>query len=150
MTLANKLPLRAMVHWLLASIAAVLLLTSSARAEMNWLMGGNWVQLEKPCSVRHADGREENVGMEFMEGMAILHLPPGFDLNIPASKVPARYQERGDTIWVRLQFANGETSNLILQRADGDRMRDSVGYLYRRCIVSIRRAPQEGAVEKRA
>ncbi|WP_147041289.1 hypothetical protein, partial [Skermanella aerolata] len=134
MTLANKLPLRAMVHWLLASIAAVLLLTSSARAEMNWLMGGNWVQLEKPCSVRHADGREENVGMEFMEGMAILHLPPGFDLNIPASKVPARYQERGDTIWVRLQFANGETSNLILQRADGDRMRDSVGYLYRRCI----------------
>jgi hypothetical protein len=134
MTLANKLPLRAMTQWLLASSAAVLLLTSSARAEMNWLMGGNWVQLEKPCSVRHADGREENVGMEFMEGMAILHLPPGFDLNIPASKVPARYQERGDTIWVRLQFANGETSDLILQRADGDRMRDSVGYLYRRCI----------------
>jgi hypothetical protein len=133
MTLANKLPLRAMTHWLLASIAAVLLLTSSARAEANWLMGGNWVQLEKPCSVRHADGREENVGMEFMEDMAILHLPPGFDLNIPASKVPARYQERGDTIWVRLQFANGETSDLILQRADGDRMRDSVGYLYRRC-----------------
>jgi hypothetical protein len=97
-------------------------------------MGGNWVQLEKPCSVRHADGREGNVGMEFMEGMAILHLPPGFDLNIPASKVPARYQERGDTIWVRLQFANGETSDLILQRADGDQMRDSVGYLYRRCI----------------
>jgi hypothetical protein len=133
MTLANKLPLRAMAQWLLASIAAVLLLTSSARAEANWLMGGNWVQLEKPCSVRHADGREENVGMEFMEGMAILHLPPGFDLNIPASKVPARYQERGDTIWVRLQFANGETSDLILQHADGDRMRDSVGYLYRRC-----------------
>ena len=134
MTLANKLPLRAMMQWLPASIAAVLLLTSSAQAdEMNWLMGGNWVQLEKPCSVRHADGREENVGMEFMEGMAILHLPPGFDLNIPASKVPARYQERGDTIWVRLQFANGETSDLILQRADGDRMRDSVGYLYRRC-----------------
>jgi hypothetical protein len=134
MTLTSKLPLRAMTQWLLASIAAVLLLTSSVRAEMNWLIGGNWVQLEKPCSVRHADGREENVGMEFMESMAILHLPPGFDLNIPASKVPARYQERGDTIWVRLQFANGETSDLILQRADGDRMRDSVGYLYRRCI----------------
>jgi hypothetical protein len=135
MTLANKLPLRAMTQWLPASIAAVLLLTSSAKAdEMNWLMGGNWVQLEKPCSVRHADGREENVGMEFMESMAILHLPPGFDLNVPASKVPARYQERGDAIWVRLQFANGETSDLILQRADGDQMRDSVGYLYRRCI----------------
>jgi hypothetical protein len=134
MTLANKLPLCAMMQWLPASIAAVLLLTSSAKAdEMNWLMGGNWVQLEKPCSVRHADGREENVGMEFMEGMAILHLPPGFNLNIPASKVPARYQERGDAIWVRLQFASGETSDLILQRADGDRMRDSVGYLYRRC-----------------
>jgi hypothetical protein len=133
MTLTSKLPLRAMTQWLLASVAAVLLLTSSAKAELNWLMGGNWVQLEKPCTVRHADGREENVGMEFMDGMAILHLPPGFDLNIPASKVPARYQERGDTIWVRLQFANGETSDLILQRADGDRMRDSVGYLYRRC-----------------
>jgi hypothetical protein len=65
--------------------------------------------------------------------MAILHLPPGFDLNVPASKVPARYQERGDVIWVRLKFANGETSDLILQRADGDQMRDSVGYLYRRC-----------------
>jgi hypothetical protein len=135
MILTDKLPLRAIVSWLLASVAAVLLLTSSAQAdEMNWLMGGNWVKLEKPCSVRHADGREENVGMEFMESMAILHLPPGFNLNIPASKVPARYQERGDTIWVRLQFANGETSDLILQRADGDQMRDSVGYLYRRCI----------------
>jgi len=131
----DKLPLRAVASGLLTSVAAVLLLTSSAKAdEMNWLMGGNWVQLEKPCSVRHADGREENVGMEFLEGMAILHLPPGFDLNIPASKVPARYQERGDTIWVRLQFANGETSDLILQRADGDRMRDGVSYLYRRCI----------------
>jgi hypothetical protein len=39
MTLANKLPLRAMMQWLPASIAAVLLLTSSAQAdEMNWLM----------------------------------------------------------------------------------------------------------------
>ena len=134
MTLTDKLPLRVVTRGLLASVAAVLLLTLSARAELNWLMGGNWVQLEKPCSVRHADGREENVGMEFMEGMAILHLPPGFDLNIPASKVPARYQERGDAIWVRMQFANGEFSDLILQRVDGDRMRDSVGYLYRRCI----------------
>ena len=134
MTLTNKLPLRAMSQWLLTSIAAVLLLTSSARAELNWLMGGNWVELEKPCSVRHADGREENVGMEFLEGMAILYLPHGFNLNLPASKVPARYEERGDAIWVRLQFANGETSDLILQRVDGDRIRDSVGYLYRRCI----------------
>jgi len=83
--------------------------------------------------VRHADGREKNVGMEFMEGMAILHLPPGFDLNIPTSRVPARYQERGDAIWVRMQFANDEFSDLILQRVDGDRMRDSVGHLYRRC-----------------
>jgi hypothetical protein len=134
MTLTDKFPLRVVTRGLLASVAAVLLLTLSARAELNWLMGGNWVQLEKPCSVRHADGREENVGMEFMEGMAVLHLPPGFDLNIPASKVPARYQERGDAIWVRMQFANGEFSDLILHRVDGDRMRDSVGYLYRRCI----------------
>lgn len=134
MTLINKLPLRAMTQWLLTSVAAVLLLTSSARAEMNWLIGSNWVQLEKPYTVRHADAREENVGMEFMEGMAILHLPPGFDLNIPTPTVPARYQERVNAIWVRLQFANGETGDLILQRADGDRMRDSVGYLYRRCI----------------
>lgn len=133
MTLTDKLPLRATVPWLLASVAVVLLLTSSARAELNWLMGGNWVELEKPCSVRHADGREKNVGMEFMEGMAILHLPPGFDLNIPTSRVPARYQERGDAIWVRMQFANGEFSDLILHRVDGDRMRDSVGHLYRRC-----------------
>jgi hypothetical protein len=134
MTLTDKFPLRVVTRGLLASVAAVLLLTLSARAELNWLMGGNWVQLEKPCLVRHADGREENVGMEFMEGMAVLHLPPGFDLNIPASKVPARYQERGDAIWVRMQFANGEFSDLILHRVDGDRMRDSVGYLYRRCI----------------
>jgi len=133
MTLTDKLPLRATVPWLLASVAVVLLLTSSARAELNWLMGGNWVELEKPCSVRHADGREKTIGMEFMEGMAILHLPPGFDLNIPTSRVPARYQERGDAIWVRMQFANGEFSDLILQRVDGDRMRDSVGHLYRRC-----------------
>jgi hypothetical protein len=133
MTLTDKLPLRATVPWLLASVAVVLLLTSSARAELNWLMGGNWVELEKPCSVRHADGREKTIGMEFMEGMAILHLPPGFDLNIPTSRVPARYQERGDAIWVRMQFAKGEFSDLILQRVDGDRMRDSVGHLYRRC-----------------
>jgi hypothetical protein len=137
MTLTDKLPLRVVTRGLLASVAAVLLLTLSARAELNWLMGGNWVQLEKPCSVRHADGREENVGMEFMEGMAVLHLPPGFDLNIPASKVPARYQERGDAIWVRMQFANGEFSDLILQRVDGDRMRDSVGHLYRRCTAMM-------------
>jgi hypothetical protein len=133
MTLTDKLPLRTTVPWLLASVAVVLLLTSSARAELNWLMGGNWVELEKPCSVRHADGREKTIGMEFMEGMAILHLPHGFDLNIPTSRVPARYQERGDAIWVRMQFANGEFSDLILQRVDGDRMRDSVGHLYRRC-----------------
>ena len=133
MTLTDKLLLRATVPWLLASVAVVLLLTSSARAELNWLMGGNWVELEKPCSVRHADGREKTIGMEFMEGMAILHLPPGFDLNIPTSRVPARYQERGDAIWVRMQFAKGEFSDLILHRVDGDRMRDSVGHLYRRC-----------------
>jgi hypothetical protein len=111
----------------------VLLLTSSLRAEMNWLMGGSWVQLRKPCTVRHADGREESVGMEFLEDSAILHLPSGFGAIIPASEMAARYQERGDAVWVRMRFANGEFSDLILQRTEGDRMRDSVGYLYRRC-----------------
>jgi hypothetical protein len=43
MTLIDKRLLRAVVPWLLASIAAVLVLTSSVRAEINWLMGGNWV-----------------------------------------------------------------------------------------------------------
>jgi hypothetical protein len=129
----GKLPLRAVASGLLTSVAAVLLLTSSARAEMNWLMGGNWVQQEKPCTVRHVDGREERVGMEFLKDRAILHLPSGFGAIIPASEVAARYQERGDAVWVRMQFANGEFSDLILHRADGDRMRDSVGYLYRRC-----------------
>ena len=38
MTLTDKLPLRATVPWLLASVAVVLLLTSSARAELNWLV----------------------------------------------------------------------------------------------------------------
>jgi hypothetical protein len=133
MTFTETLPLRVIARGLLASVATVLLLTSLARAEVNWLMGGSWVQLEKPCTVRHADGREESVGIEFLEGTAILNLPSGIGLNIPVSKVAARYQERGDAVWVRMQFANGEFSDLILQRADGDRMRDSVGYLYRRC-----------------
>jgi hypothetical protein len=137
MLLSDELPLRAFARGLLVSAAAVLLLTSSARAEANWLMGGSWVQLEKPCMVRHADGREESVGIEFLEDMAILHLPTGIDLNIPVSKVAARYQERGDAVWVRMQFATGEFSDLILQRADGDRMRDSVGYLYRRCLGMV-------------
>jgi hypothetical protein len=137
MTLIDKLPLRVVTRGLLASITAVLLLTSSVRAEMNWLMGGSWVQLGKPCTVRHADGREESVGMEFLEDRAILHLPSGFGAIIPASEAAARYQERGDAVWVRMRFANGEFSDLILQRADGDRMRDSVGYLYRRCLGRI-------------
>ena len=137
MTLTDKLPLRAVTRGLLASVAVVLLLTSSVRAEINWLIGGSWVQLGKPCTVRHADGREESVGMEFLEDRAILHPPSGFDPNLPVSKAAARYQERGDAVWVRMQFANGEFSDLILQRADGDRMRDSVGYLYRRCLGRI-------------
>ncbi len=133
MTLIDKRLLHVVARGLLASITAVLLLTSSVRAEMNWLIGGNWVQLGKPCTVRHADGREESVGMEFLEDRAILHLPSGFGAIIPASEAAARYQERGDAVWVRMQFTNGEFSDLILHRADGDRMRDSVGYLYRRC-----------------
>ena len=133
MTLPGTRLLRVVARGVLASVATVLLLTSSVRAEMNWLMGGSWVQLGKPCTVRHADGREESVGMEFLEDRAILHLPSGVGAIIPASEAAARYQERGDAVWVRMRFANGEFSDLILQRTEGDRMRDSVGYLYRRC-----------------
>jgi len=128
----SRLPFRVAVCWLLAFLAAVLLPASPARGGADWLIGGNWVELGKPCTVRQADGREQNVGMEFLEGVAILHPPYGFGLDIPASRVPARYEERGDAVRVRLEFANGEAGDMVLHRVGADRLRDGAGYLYRR------------------
>lgn len=136
MPLTDPPPSRALLGRLLISIAVGLapMLTSSARAEVNWLMGGTWVELEKPCTVRHPDGREDNVGMAFLESTAILYPPYGTDLDLPTSRLPARYEETGDAVRVRLELRSGETSQLVLRRAHGDQMRDSAGYLYRRCL----------------
>jgi hypothetical protein len=135
MIATNQSPSRALFGRLLISATAGFLLMpiSSARADLNWLMGGNWVELEKPCTVRLADGRDQNVGMEFLEGTAILYPPYEFNLNLPISTVPAHYEERGAAVWGRLEPRRGETIDLILQRVDEGQLRDSVGYLYRRC-----------------
>ena len=106
------------VRWTFASVLAGLTVLP-VKAESNWLLGGRWVEVDRPCFV-------------YLDGEAVLHPPAELDLPWSPSRLTAHYSLEAQIVTIDLVAVTGESYRLVMRR-EGELAVDASGHRYRRC-----------------